>query len=310
MPPPQPLIQDIDTQISLLDLLNQNLRLLRQAFHAVQRATKKIERITNARTMSVDEDEDAKLSRALGPLVDRTNAKIRATRDSLARMAAENESHNGSGDARIRDNLCSTMTRKFGDVCRDYSQAQEQHKEEILGNVKRQLEIVKPDVTEEEIDTVLRADDGSNRVLRSAILRNSTDPIKDAYAHAADRYQDVLKLEQSVAELHQLFLDFALLTEQQGEALDQIEYQVRAAGEYVESGNADIRFAIKYQTQLRRRKCCCCVPILFLVGVILLGLFITNPALLKKKVAGTIFVPSRPGWPRTPRAPTPRRSFE
>jgi len=50
----------------------------------------------------------------------------------------------------------------------------------------------------------------------------------------------------------------------------------------VESGNADIRFAIKYQTQLRRRKCCCCVPILFLVGVILLGLFITNPALLKK----------------------------
>lgn len=73
-----------------------------------------------------------------------------------------------------------------------------------------------------------------------------------------------------------------LLTEQQGEALDQIEYQVRAAGEYVESGNADIRFAIKYQTQLRRRKCCCCVLILVLVGVILLGLFITNPALLKK----------------------------
>ena len=87
------------------------------------------------------------------------------------------------------------------------SQAQEQHKEEIQGNV--QLEIVKPDVTDEEIDTVLRADGSSNRVMRSAILRNSADPIKDAYAHAADRYQDVLKLEQSVAELHQLFLDFA-----------------------------------------------------------------------------------------------------
>ena len=52
---------------------------------------------------------------------------------------------------------------------------------------------------------MLRADGSSNRVMRSAILRNSADPIKDAYAHAADRYQDVLKLEQSVAELHQLF---------------------------------------------------------------------------------------------------------
>ena len=162
------------------------------------------------------------------------------------------------------------------------SQAQEQHKEEIQGNVRRQLEIVKPDVTDEEIDTVLRADGSSNRVMRSAILRNSADPIKDAYAHAADRYQDVLKLEQSVAELHQLFLDFALLTEQQGEALDQIEYQVRAAGEYVESGNADIRYAIKYQTELRRRYCCCCVIVLVVLAVILIYLAVTNPRLFKK----------------------------
>ena len=105
---------------------------------------------------------------------------------------------------------------------------------------------------------------------------------KDAYAHAADRYQDVLKLEQSVAELHQLFLDFALLTEQQGEALDQIEYQVRAAGEYVESGNADIRYAIKYQTELRRRYCCCCVIVVVVLAVILIYLAVTNPRLFKK----------------------------
>ena len=129
---------------------------------------------------------------------------------------------------------------------------------------------------------MLRADGSSNRVMRSAILRNSADPIKDAYAHAADRYQDVLKLEQSVAELHQLFLDFALLTEQQGEALDQIEYQVRAAGEYVESGNADIRYAIKYQTELRRRYCCCCVIVVVVVGVVLVYLAVTNPRLFKK----------------------------
>ena len=38
--------------------------------------------------------------------------------------------------------------------------------------------------------------------------------------------QDVLKLEESVQELHQMFADFALLADQQGELLDQIEYQV------------------------------------------------------------------------------------
>ena len=82
------------------------------------------------------------------------------------------------------------MTRKFGDVCRDWSQAQEQHKEEIQGNVRRQLD--------------------------------------------------------------------------------------------VESGNADIRYAIKYQTELRRRYCCCCVIVLVVLAVILIYLAVTNPRLFKK----------------------------
>lgn len=39
----------------------------------------------------------------------------------------------------------------------------------------------------------------------------------------AEKYEVVLNLEASVAELHQMFQDFALLTEQQGELLDRVE---------------------------------------------------------------------------------------
>ena len=175
---------------------------------------------------------------------------------------------------RQRKNLASTLARKFGDVCRDYQKEQTRYKDEVQATVKRQLEIVQPDVSQEEIDTVLRSG-GPGQVMRSAILRGAADPVKDAYAHAADRYQDVLKLEQSVAELHQMFLDFALLTEQQGEMLDQIEYQVKAAGEYVEEGNVDIKKAIQYQKEIRKRYCCLIVLILVIVLVLMgvLGAF-------------------------------------
>jgi t-SNARE complex subunit (syntaxin) len=56
--------------------------------------------------------------------------------------------------------------------------------------------------------------------------------IKTTYQKVAGKYQDVLTLESSgVAELHQMFLDFAtLLTEQQGELFDQNEFQVKQAG--------------------------------------------------------------------------------
>jgi t-SNARE complex subunit (syntaxin) len=61
-------------------------------------------------------------------------------------------------------------------------------------------------------------------------------------------------LEQSVAEMHQMFLDFALLTECQGEILDQIEFQVTSAADHVEDGNVEIHKAIEYQKLIRKKQ--------------------------------------------------------
>ena len=248
---------------------------VKEGINGIKAATKRIHAITDERMLAVSNATEEQLSRELTPLVDKTNRRVKATKELLQRMSDETASAKGTvkqSEFRIRENLANTLMRKFGDVCKDYQREQQRYKSEIQKTVKRQLEIVKPDVTDEEIDTVLRADGSSNRVMRSAILRNSADPIKDAYAHAADRYQDVLKLEQSVAELHQLFLDFALLTEQQGEALDQIEYQVKSAGEYIEDGNTDIQYAIQYQKEIRKRYCCLIVIILVIVLVLLVAI--------------------------------------
>ena len=73
--------------------------------------------------------------------------------------------------------------------------------------------------------------------LSDAQQGDAADSIRNAFENVASKYQDVLVLEASVAELHQMFLDFALLTEQQGELLDQIEYQVKSASDYIEEGN-------------------------------------------------------------------------
>lgn len=51
-----------------------------------------------------------------------------------------------------------------------------------------------------------------------------------------------------------MFLDFALLTEQQGELLDQIEFQVKQAGDYVEEANVDVHQAIEYQKAIRKKQ--------------------------------------------------------
>lgn len=94
------------------------------------------------------------------------------------------------------------------------------------------------------------------------------DAIRNAYMNVADKYQDVLTLEASVAELHQMFLDFALLTEKQGELLDQIEHQVKEASDYIDAGNAEMVEAIELQKSIRRKQCCILMIVLIVIGII------------------------------------------
>lgn len=248
--------------------------LVKSGIGKIEASTKRIREITEERMLAVDSETEQSLSRQLGPLVDSTNRQMRETKDLLESMSSSDKKLKDS-EARIRDNLCTTLRRKFGDVCKDYQRAQENYKSQIKKNVKRQLEIVKPGITDDEVDGVVRSAGGTGGVYRQAILKSTAaDPVKAAYADVADKYQDVLKLEQSVAELHQMFLDFALLTEQQGELLDQIEYQVKSANEYIETGNKDIEVAIVYQKEVRKKWCCIIMIVVVVIAVIVLVVYI------------------------------------
>jgi t-SNARE complex subunit (syntaxin) len=114
---------------------------------------------------------------------------------------------------------------------------------------------------------------------------DAADSIRNAFENVASKYQDVLVLEASVAELHQMFLDFALLTEEQGELLDQIEYQVKSASDYIEEGNVDMVQAIAIQKNIRKKQCCIIITCLVIIGIIIAIVLATQSAQGKLAVA-------------------------
>lgn len=74
-----------------------------------------------------------------------------------------------------------------------------------------------------------------------------------------------------------MFMDFALLTEQQGELLDQIEFQVKQASDHVEQANEETYQAIEYQKEVRKKS--------WYVGVFSLLLLFLNPPFGKGTVS-------------------------
>lgn len=83
-----------------------------------------------------------------------------------------------------------------------------------------------------------------------------------------DKYQEVLALEKSVAELNQMFLDFALLTENQGALLDQIEHNVKGAADFVDQGNVEMVQAIDLLKNTRKWQCIGLLIVLVILGII------------------------------------------
>lgn len=77
---------------------------------------------------------------------------------------------------------------------------------------------------------------------------------RTTYNKVTERYQDVLNIESSVADLHQMFLDVALLTEQQGEILDEIEFHVTSAADHVEEGNVHVHKALRYLKKIQKKR--------------------------------------------------------
>lgn len=80
----------------------------------------------------------------------------------------------------------------------------------------------------------------------------------------------VKDLEQSLLELHQIFLDMAVLVEAQGEMLDSIEKQVARSVEYVQSGTAALQDAKQLQKSTRKWMCCGIITLLIVAIIIVL----------------------------------------
>jgi uncharacterized coiled-coil DUF342 family protein len=58
------------------------------------------------------------------------------------------------------------------------------------------------------------------------------------------RHDDIKKIERTILELHQLFMDMQMMIEQQGEVLTQIEVHAETAAQDLEQGNKDVSRAI------------------------------------------------------------------
>eukprot|EP01104_Vermistella_antarctica_P004911 TRINITY_DN1532_c0_g1_i3.p1 TRINITY_DN1532_c0_g1~~TRINITY_DN1532_c0_g1_i3.p1 ORF type:complete len:324 (-),score=108.11 TRINITY_DN1532_c0_g1_i3:216-1187(-) len=225
---------------------------LKDKMREIKKCTMQIEEIAETQQGNVE------------PIVKTANPLAGQVRAGLQKLKRENEelqqkaNVDGGSALKIRQNFHRNLTREFFETLHDYNGAQRKHKERFVSKVTRQALIVNPDITEGEVESMIENGKTENMFAESVLDAGKMDAA-DALQSMQEQYHDLVELQKSIIELHQMFVEVAVLIEAQGEMMDQIEYNVSNSVGY--TGEALKAIAKKERNVQRKRKamaCCAC----------------------------------------------------
>jgi len=256
---------------------------IQEGMATIRRNLLSIEEKYGQSLVTMDMEQGAKSSEELERLIDSTNLTAQDIRNKLKQLDESSKKNKGKGgpaQAKIRSNMQGALTKKFLDLMQEYQELQTKYKNKFRERVATQYKMVKPDATGEEIDEAIES--GDTQIFAKAILDTERkNQAKSALAYIESKSNDIKRFEQSIQELHNLFLDMAIMVEAQGELIDQIEYNVTQAVDNTRVAVENLRGANKYQKKSRKKMCiivCILIVILLLLagGGIVAGVVVSN----------------------------------
>ncbi|XP_020831752.1 syntaxin-3 isoform X4 [Phascolarctos cinereus] len=201
--------------------------------------------------------------------LEQLTAEIKKMANSVRNKLKNMERHieqdevRSSADLRIRKSQHSVLSRKFVEVMTKYNEAQVDFRERSKGRIQRQLEITGKKTTDEELEEMLES--GNPAIFTSGIIDSQIS--KQALSEIEGRHKDIVRLESSIKELHDMFVDIAMLVENQGAMIDRIENNMDQSVGFVETAVADTKKAVKFQSEARRK-----MVIIIIIVVVVLGI--------------------------------------
>lgn len=192
----------------------------------------------------------------------RVRAKLKQMESGIEQMEQTNMM---SAEFRIRKTQHSMLSQKFVEVMTDYNKTQTDYRERCKARIQRQLEITGRSTTTEEVEEMLET--GNPAIFTQGIMTD-TQQAKQTLADIEARHADIIKLENSIRELHDMFMDMAMLVESQGEMIDRIEFHVSGALEYVEEAVKDTKKAMEYKRKARRKQICILICALIFFAIL------------------------------------------
>ncbi|KAM4012446.1 syntaxin-4-like [Anomaloglossus baeobatrachus] len=257
--------------------------------HQFFRMTREIRDSMSVLSSKVSELESSQVKILSQPLPDDSMKKdLQTLREEIKRIAKEirsklqiieikedDEEVRRSVHLRMKKTQHAVLSQQFFEILNQCNLVQTQYRDNNVKRIKRQLQITGHSVTDEQFDEMLES--GQTDVFTCNILKD-TQVTKQALNEIEARHEEILKLEKSIVELHDMFMYLAMEVEAQGETIDSIEKNILHSTDYVEKAKKQLDQAVDNRQKARKKKVyiAICLAIFIIVVVLIVTVSLTT----------------------------------
>eukprot|EP01088_Endostelium_zonatum_P000414 TRINITY_DN10692_c0_g1_i1.p1 TRINITY_DN10692_c0_g1~~TRINITY_DN10692_c0_g1_i1.p1 ORF type:complete len:315 (-),score=61.62 TRINITY_DN10692_c0_g1_i1:82-1026(-) len=227
-----------------------------------------------------DSERGSSQRKQLTNLRTETNNLASQTRTDLKKMRTSNDEYlrahkNDPSKTQLRTNIHGSLVRNFFDLIQEYQAVLNKHDAKMREKAYRQVKVVAPEATEEEVNEILDQGGDVEQLFEKAVINDRKQQgYQQTLDYLKERHNDLLDLEAAISELQSLFQDMAILVETQGDLVDQVQYTVSTTKAYHDDAGRRIGETAKIKTGIRKKKVIICIIITFTIVYVIVVLLI------------------------------------
>ncbi|XP_020663364.3 syntaxin-3-like [Pogona vitticeps] len=232
----------MDKVFQEISALSSSLDKLEEFSENVDRKQHQVLCCTTEESICEEKKELCKIKEAFTREAKTLQPKLNSIQESLAR-----DDRQGLALHRIRHSQLCVLINRYREIVTCHYAKETQYVEKLKEQIRRQTELAGLSLQEEDLKRLV------DSPVAPRIVGQDLDVLKakQHLALAQVRHQQLLDLEAQIGELHSLFLHMEVLVAEQGETINNIEYNVLHTLDYISQSNEEVKKALKYERQSR-----------------------------------------------------------
>ncbi|KAJ2785495.1 hypothetical protein GGI15_001889 [Coemansia interrupta] len=247
-----------------------------QFFFMLDNATKQmanvdanIEQIASFHEQALNSTSESKyrlIASQRDQLVEETNGMIAGIKQNLDVLERTVDDPNIPKPQRVAQaSRQQNLARKFSEQLQRYRQMEYRYSQRNRERFERQYRIARPEATDDEITDAINSDQAGQVFAQAVMHSNRLGNARRVLQDVEERQVDIRKIEKTINELAEMFVEVNDMVNRQQEMIDSIESAVEETHGNVERGNDETKKAIVYRLKARKK-----IWILILLAIILI----------------------------------------